>query len=132
MISVLNCVAPSSIIRTEDDDQMGKFILGILVGFFVIPVIITDPQKTFNITQNILEKMVEVTGYIGGVIQLGTFWTFGSYIGDKRTIVDLESERDQRVYNLEHKIRDWKICEQRIKEIDSELRQLRTKVAKGK
>lgn len=45
-----------------------KFILGILVGFFVIPGIITDPQKAFNITQNVLEKVVEVAGSIGGAI----------------------------------------------------------------
>ena len=54
-----------------------------------------------------------------------TFWTFGSLVGKKRRICELESERERHQSNLDHKIRSWKISEKEIARIDTELEQLR-------
>ena len=59
------------------------------------------------------------------------FWTFGSLIGEKRRIVELESEKARHQSNLDHKIRSWKISKKEIARIDAELKQLR-KVSKEK
>lgn len=45
----------------------GKFILGILVGFFVVPAMILDPVATFETAKDIGGKIIEVFTYIGGV-----------------------------------------------------------------
>ena len=45
----------------------GKFVLGILVGFFVVPAMLIDPQGTLNTIQNVAGKLAEFVGYIGGV-----------------------------------------------------------------
>ena len=58
------------------------------------------------------------------------FWTFGSLVGKKRLICELESERERHQSNLDHKIRSWKISEKEIARIDAELEQLRKEVSK--
>ena len=45
-----------------------KFILGILVGFFVIPAVLADPQGTFETAKNVVTKIVEVAGFLGGAM----------------------------------------------------------------
>jgi hypothetical protein len=49
----------------------GKFVLGILVGFFVVPAMLIDPQGTIstfqNIAGNIAGKLAEFVGYVGGI-----------------------------------------------------------------
>lgn len=45
----------------------GKFILGILVGFFVVPAMILDPVATFETAKDIGGKIIEVFSYIGAV-----------------------------------------------------------------
>lgn len=45
----------------------GKFVLGILVGFFVVPAMIIDPIATFETAKDIGAKIIEVFSYIGGV-----------------------------------------------------------------
>ena len=52
------------------------------------------------------------------------FWTFGSLVGKKRRICELESERERHRSNLDHKIRSWKISEKEIARIDRELAEL--------
>ena len=56
------------------------------------------------------------------------FWTFGSLVGTKRRIVELESERERHQSNLDHKIRSWKISEHEIARIDGELKKLQEKI----
>jgi len=46
----------------------GKFILGILVGFFIIPAMLIDPQGTIQTAQNVVGKLAEFVGFIGGVV----------------------------------------------------------------
>lgn len=58
------------------------------------------------------------------------FWTFGSLVGKKRHICELESERERHQSNLDHKIRSWKISEKEITKIDAELEQIRKEVSK--
>lgn len=50
----------------------GKFILGILVGFFVVPAMILDPVATFETAKDIGAKIIEVFSYIGGVGEVVT------------------------------------------------------------
>jgi len=45
----------------------GKFVLGILVGFFVVPAMLIDPQGTISTFQNIAGKLAEFVGYVGGI-----------------------------------------------------------------
>ena len=45
-----------------------KFILGILVGFFVIPTVLEDPQEAFETAKNVVTKIVEVAGVLGGAM----------------------------------------------------------------
>ncbi|MCP6727065.1 MAG: hypothetical protein KJI69_03515 [Patescibacteria group bacterium] len=49
-----------------------KFILGILVGFFVVPAMIIDPVATFETAKEIGGKIFEVFTYIGGVAEVVT------------------------------------------------------------
>ncbi len=55
---------------------------------------------------------------------MGKFWTFGSYVGKGRKIAELKGERERHQSNLDHKIRSWKISEQEIAKIDTELEKL--------
>ena len=55
---------------------------------------------------------------------MGNFWTFGSYVGKKRDLVDLEGLRDQYETMLKHKIRDWKNAPERIAELDIKIARL--------
>ncbi len=48
----------------------GKFVLGILVGFFVVPAMILDPVATFETAKEIGGKIIEVFSYIGGVAEV--------------------------------------------------------------
>ena len=45
-----------------------KFISGILIGFFVIPAVLADPQGVFETAKNVSTKIVEVAGFFGDVI----------------------------------------------------------------
>lgn len=45
----------------------GKFLLGIAVGVFIIPAMIADPAGTIETAQNIIQKIIEVFGYLSGV-----------------------------------------------------------------
>jgi len=45
----------------------GKFVLGVIVGFFVVPAMIIDPQGTISTFQNIAGKLAEFVGYVGGI-----------------------------------------------------------------
>ena len=45
----------------------GKFLLGIFVGFFVVPAMLLDPVGTFETAQDIAGKIIEVFSYLGGV-----------------------------------------------------------------
>ncbi len=45
----------------------GKFLLGIFVGFFVVPAVLLDPVTTFETAKDIGGKIIEVFSYIGGV-----------------------------------------------------------------
>lgn len=47
---------------------MMKFILGILVGFFVIPAVLSDPQGTFETTKNVVTKIVEIASFLDGAV----------------------------------------------------------------
>ena len=44
-----------------------KFILGILVGFFVVPVVLLDPVGAVEGVANIAGKFGELAGFIGGL-----------------------------------------------------------------
>ena len=52
---------------------------------------------------------------------MGKFWTFGSYIGKERKLVDLIGMRDEYQWNLDHKVRDWKIAPETIAELNKEI-----------
>ena len=59
---------------------------------------------------------------------MGNFFSLDGLIGVKREISDLESERADFQYDLDHKIRSWKIAEKEIARIDKKLAELRSKV----
>lgn len=46
----------------------GKFLLGIVVGFFVVPAIVSDPQGTIDTATNVVNKIIEVAGFVGGIV----------------------------------------------------------------
>ena len=48
--------------------MMMRFISGILVGFFVIPAVLADPQGAFETAKNVVTKIVEVAGFLGGAM----------------------------------------------------------------
>jgi len=56
------------------------------------------------------------------------FWTFGSYIGKKRELVDLKGTRDLHQSNLDHKIRTWKIAPEIIADLDIKIAKLEEKI----
>jgi len=56
------------------------------------------------------------------------FWTFGSYIGKKRELVDLKGMRELHKSNLKHKIRDWKIAPELIAELDIKIAKLEKEI----
>lgn len=56
------------------------------------------------------------------------FWTFGSYIGKKRELVDLKGTRELHKSNLKHKIRDWKIAPELIAELDKKIAKLEKEI----
>jgi len=56
------------------------------------------------------------------------FWTFGSYIGKKRELVDLKGMKDLYQSNLDNKIRDWKIAPQRIADLDKKITKLEKEI----
>ncbi len=47
---------------------LGKILLGILIGVFVVPAVILDPVATFNTVQGVIEKLSELGGVIGGAV----------------------------------------------------------------
>ncbi len=47
---------------------LGKILLGVLIGIFVIPVVFADPLGTFETVQGIIEKLSELGGAIGGSV----------------------------------------------------------------
>ena len=59
---------------------------------------------------------------------MGNFWTFGSYVGKKRDLVDLKGLRDQYKTMLEHKIRDWKGAPEKIAELDIKIEKLEQEI----
>ena len=59
---------------------------------------------------------------------MGKFWTFGSYIGKKRSLVDLKSMRDQYQSNLDDKIREWKIAPEIIADLDIKIAKLEKEI----
>lgn len=52
----------------------GKFLLGILVGFFVVPAMLIDPVATFETAKDIGGKVIEVFTYIGAVGEVVSDW----------------------------------------------------------
>ena len=50
----------------------GKFLLGVLVGFFVVPAILLDPEASLETAKEIGGKIIEVFSYIGGVREVVT------------------------------------------------------------
>ncbi len=52
------------------------------------------------------------------------FWTFGSYVGKKRDLVDLKGLRDQYETMVKHQIRDWKGAPEKIAELDIKIAKL--------
>ena len=50
----------------------GKFVLGVLVGFFVVPAMLLDPVGTFETAKDIGAKIIEVFSYLGGVGEVVT------------------------------------------------------------
>lgn len=47
---------------------LGKILLGVLIGVFVLPVVFADPLGTFETIQSIAEKLSELGGAIGGSV----------------------------------------------------------------
>ncbi len=45
-----------------------RILLGVLIGIFVIPAVIADPTGTFETLQGVVEKLSELAGAIGGVV----------------------------------------------------------------
>ncbi len=56
------------------------------------------------------------------------FWTFGSYIGKKRELVDLKGMRDTYQVCLDHKIRDWKNAPEEIAELNKKIAKLEQEI----
>ena len=59
---------------------------------------------------------------------MGKFWTFGSYVGKKRDLVDLKGLRVHYETCIKHKIRDWKIAPERIAELDIKIAKLEQEI----
>jgi len=59
---------------------------------------------------------------------MAKFWTFGSYIGKKRELVDLKGMRDLYQVALDNKIRDWKIAPERITELNKQIAKLEQEI----
>lgn len=45
-----------------------RILLGILIGVFVIPTILADPVGAFETFQGVVEKLSELAGVVGGVV----------------------------------------------------------------
>ncbi len=59
---------------------------------------------------------------------MGNFWTFGSYFGKKRKLVDLKGMRDEHQSALDHKTREWKIAPELIADLDEQIAELEKEI----
>ena len=56
------------------------------------------------------------------------FWSFDSYIGDKRRLAELLGEKEEYEIAVRDKHRDWKVCEEYLPILDQEIDRLQEKV----
>jgi len=56
------------------------------------------------------------------------FWSFDSYIGDKRRLAELLGEKEEYEIAVSDKYRDWKVCEEYLPFLDQEIERLEEKI----
>ena len=56
------------------------------------------------------------------------FWSFDSYIGDKRRLAELLGEKEEYEIAVRDKHRDWKVCEAYLPFLDQEIKRLQEKI----
>lgn len=45
-----------------------RILLGVLVGFFVVPAIVADPTGSFNTAKDVITKIIEFGSAVGGFV----------------------------------------------------------------
>ena len=60
------------------------------------------------------------------------FWTFGSLVGKRRKLAELQYDREAYESDLKLKIRTWKIAPKIIADIDEEIAKLERNIGKKK
>ncbi len=56
------------------------------------------------------------------------FWSFDSYIGDKRRLAELLGEKEEYEIAVHDKHRDWKVCESSLPKINREIARVEEKI----
>jgi len=56
------------------------------------------------------------------------FWSFDSFIGDKRRLDELLEEKEEYEIAVRDKHRDWKVCEEYLPFLDQEIQRLQEKI----
>ena len=56
------------------------------------------------------------------------FWSFDSYIGDKRRLAELLGEKEEYEIAVHDKHRDWKGCEASLPEINRKIARVQEKI----
>ena len=56
------------------------------------------------------------------------FWSFDSYIGDKRRLAELLGEKEEYEIAVRDKHRDWKVCEEYLPFLAQEIERLQEKI----
>jgi len=56
------------------------------------------------------------------------FWSFDSYIGDKRRLVELLGEKEEYEIAVHDKHRDWRVCEEYLPLLAQEIERLQEKI----